>query len=116
MFHFLWRKDFKMKTKLLLSISLFFALNVAIAQSDIKVSINKSDAGETNSYGSAALTITGGVAPYYVLWSNGSTKTKVEKLLPGDYLVRISDSKGNTIERKFKIEDKSVTVQNTTNP
>ncbi len=101
-----------MKARIILSLSMFFLMNMAFAQQTLDATIDKSDAGEVTNLGSAKVNIKGGTAPYYVLWSSGSTKTKVDGLKPGNYVVRISDSKGATIERKIRIEDRQATALN----
>jgi hypothetical protein len=99
-----------MKTKSFLTVTMLFLLNMAIGQQTLNVSIEKADAGEVAALGSAKVIVKGGTAPYYVLWSSGSTKQTVEGLKPGNYLVRVSDSKGETIEQKIIIEDKTVSA------
>lgn len=101
-----------MKARIILSLSMFFLMNMSFAQQTLDATIDKSDAGEVTNLGSAKVNIKGGTAPYYVLWSSGSTKTKVDGLKPGNYVVRISDSKGATIERKIRIEDRQATALN----
>jgi len=44
--------------------------------------------------GGAALNITGGMSPYDVEWSDGSTETSRNDLSGGSYIVSISDSQG----------------------
>ena len=46
--------------------------------------------------GSAYLSINGGVAPYSVLWSNGSTTANISGLAPGNYSVTVTDANGCT--------------------
>jgi hypothetical protein len=38
--------------------------------------------------------ISGGIAPYSILWSNGSTTNSISSLLPGTYSVTVTDSLG----------------------
>lgn len=87
-------------------------MNMTFAQQTLDATVDKSDVSEDSNLGSAKINIKGGTAPYYVLWSSGSTKTKVDGLKPGNYVVRISDSKGATIERNIRIEDKQRTALN----
>jgi len=100
-----------MKTKWFLTFSICCLMNIAFSQHILEATVETVDANETSGLGSAKVNIKGGTAPYYVLWSSGSTKTKVEGLKPGNYVVRISDSKGATIERKIRIEDRQATAQ-----
>jgi len=44
--------------------------------------------------GSARITITGGTAPYDILWSDGSSTTTLTNLSAGDYSVTVSDVNG----------------------
>ena len=44
--------------------------------------------------GAAQVTVTGGNAPYTYLWSNGSTGTAANSLLPGRYGLRVTDAVG----------------------
>ena len=44
--------------------------------------------------GTATAVITGGTAPYNVLWSNGATTNTIENLSPGYYIVVVSDATG----------------------
>ncbi|HNM24075.1 MAG TPA: MopE-related protein, partial [Saprospiraceae bacterium] len=44
--------------------------------------------------GSATAMITGGAAPYNVLWSNGATTASIDNLSPGYYIVVVSDATG----------------------
>ncbi|MCW5920922.1 MAG: hypothetical protein KIS77_01160 [Saprospiraceae bacterium] len=46
------------------------------------------------SEGSIALLISGGMAPYDILWDNGSTTPVVSDLAPGTYCVTVADAKG----------------------
>jgi uncharacterized protein (TIGR02145 family) len=42
--------------------------------------------------GAASVSVTGGVAPYKFLWSNGATTAAVDKLFAGTYSVTVTDS------------------------
>lgn len=44
--------------------------------------------------GTATLTISGGTAPYTVLWSNNETTNTVQNLCPGTYSVTVTDNLG----------------------
>ena len=50
--------------------------------------------GQTN--GSITLTVTGGTAPYSILWNNGSTGTNLSNLAAGSYVATITDANGCT--------------------
>lgn len=44
--------------------------------------------------GTASSTITGGTAPYAILWSNGATTANISNLCPGNYTVTVTDNAG----------------------
>lgn len=99
-------------SKIVLTITLVlssFGMN-ALSQQTLNATVEKTDIYDNASLGSAKVNIKGGNTPYYVLWSSGSTQQKVAGLKPGTYVVRISDSKGTTIEKKILIEDRSKTT------
>lgn len=48
------------------------------------------------SNGSATVSVTGGVSPYYYLWNNGQTGPSAINLLPGSYSVTITGANGCT--------------------
>lgn len=68
--------------------------------------VNTSDAtcaGYTN--GGASLTITGGTAPYSVLWSNTQTGSVLVGVSAGNYTATITDSQGCTVEASATINE-----------
>jgi len=50
--------------------------------------------GETVADGSASIIITGGSAPYSIVWSNNATDNSIENMLPGNYSVLVVDANG----------------------
>jgi hypothetical protein len=54
--------------------------------------MDASGPGESN--GTITLDITGGVAPYQVLWSNGDTGLAIDSLIPGEYSYTVIDANG----------------------
>ncbi len=55
--------------------------------------------------GSASVSITGGVQPYTVLWSNGSTDTIISGVVAGSYSVAITDANGCSTGAEFTITE-----------
>ncbi|WP_375583873.1 gliding motility-associated C-terminal domain-containing protein [Cyclobacterium xiamenense] len=53
--------------------------------------------------GEAAVTVSGGMAPYTFLWSNGATTSGVENLGPGSYFVDVTDANGCTVRESVEI-------------
>ena len=48
--------------------------------------------------GTLSAEINGGVAPYFILWSNGSTNKTITNVGRKNFMIRVSDSKGNVVE------------------
>ncbi len=55
------------------------------------LSISKTDAACGNNNGSATATISGGITPYSILWSNGFSTPTINNLSAGSYSVTITD-------------------------
>ena len=53
-----------------------------------------------NSNGAISLTVTGGVAPFSYLWSNGAVTSSLQNLVGGQYVVNINDQ-NNCIQNKI---------------
>jgi len=53
--------------------------------------------------GTATLTASGGVPSYTYLWSDGSTTNSIANLAPGSYTVKVTDSKGCTLDDTVNI-------------
>ncbi|MBK8847548.1 MAG: T9SS type A sorting domain-containing protein [Bacteroidetes bacterium] len=60
--------------------------------------------------GSAAVSVTGGNAPYTYLWSNGSTTATVNGLAAGIYTVTVTSGAGCTTSCSVKINQPSTSV------
>ena len=54
--------------------------------------------------GKINLSVTGGVAPYSYEWNNGSDSKDLINIPAGDYQVQITDQKGCTFQKSFKVE------------
>ena len=65
-----------------------------------------------NGMGILTAEVTGGVGPYYILWSNGKTGDKITNVSKNNYTIRVTDSKGNVIEEYIILKSKN--TENTT--
>src|SRR5690606_25274181 len=72
------------------------ALTASTSQSNI--ACNGEDTGV------ASITVSGGVAPYTYLWSNGETTAAITGLTAGTYTVDVTDANGCTLTRSFDIQ------------
>jgi hypothetical protein len=67
--------------------------------------------------GEADLTISGGVSPYTILWSNGETTEDISGLASGTYTATVTDANACTSSSSITIYDKDITlIFNTTAP
>ncbi len=53
--------------------------------------------------GSIDLTVTGGVPPFFFLWSNGKTTEDIDNIPAGEYIIHISDCKNQLATDTFDI-------------
>lgn len=82
--------------------------------SGLSLTINKTDANCTN--GTASVTnLTGGIAPYTYLWSNGATSSSINNLKMGYYNVQVKDSRG-CIENSYTYINQTKTINVNTTP
>lgn len=72
----------------------FFGLSQKL---DLNIQISTPESYELGQ-GVLEVSVTGGVAPYYVLWSNGKTGNKITGVSKKNYIVRVSDSSGDVVE------------------
>lgn len=80
------------------------AFEVPPPSSPMDVSISgKLGVCSVNERGEASVTVSGGMAPYSFLWSNGATTSTIENLNPGTYSVDVTDSKGCVVRRDVEI-------------
>lgn len=66
----------------------------ALQAADIQV-VNPTN--EENTNGSISLSVTGGIEPYTITWSNGATGDTLQGLIPGSYTYLITDANGCTL-------------------
>jgi len=94
-------------TKFISVVVLFLISQLSIGQIEITSTlvfptcINE-DFEPTNN-GSIDIEITGGVPPYEIQWSNGSTSEDISDLFENYYTVQITDSEGAFLEEEFTL-------------
>ena len=83
-----------MKNKYMLGFIFLIPVLVLHAQ-EISYTLTVTDAGcNGTTGGKAAVAVHGTYPPFTFLWSNGSTSSAVNDLVPGDYSVTVTDSTG----------------------
>jgi hypothetical protein len=85
-------------------LSALFFYNLSFA-STLKVEIQKSDItcfGQKN--GKAIANISGGEAPYQLLWNNGATTPELADLGKGTYSLMVTDAQGNVVSESVDIK------------
>lgn len=83
-------------------------------KSPLSISLSSDTANCTN--GSAVLdSVSGGIAPYVYLWSNGTTGSSISNLLSGNYVITITDAQG-CIGDKYVHVPQSVYIQASVTP
>ncbi len=70
--------------------------------SNIKVTVSSSN-GNCSGQGSAAVSVSGGTAPYNYKWSTGSTAVSISNLITGNYSVIVTDAGGCSAVQTFAI-------------
>jgi hypothetical protein len=66
-----------------------------VPQSNVSLNISTNPSSGCGApSGTASLAITGGVAPFNILWSNGGTGSSISGLAPGSYSVTVTDANG----------------------
>jgi uncharacterized repeat protein (TIGR01451 family) len=91
------------------SVKQLILLGVLLAGSMQSFAISVSVIVQRHSYcgrqsGYAIANIDGGIPPYTISWSNGSTEYAAEGLFPGDYSITVSDSQGDQATANFTID------------
>jgi len=61
---------------------------VQVSLSSVPISCDKGNDGSAN------VTITGGIPPYDIEWSNGATSQEINELIAGKYVVFVTDARG----------------------
>ncbi len=59
--------------------------------------------GENTCDGSLTIAVNGGVPPYQIVWSNGSTSNKISGLCSGNYSVTIIDDQGCRLSETYEL-------------
>jgi gliding motility-associated-like protein len=64
------------------------------------------DANDCNNQesGSVNLTVSGGTGPYTYQWSNGATTQNIENVLPGTYVVEVTDALGCSTQGIYNVD------------
>lgn len=83
---------------------------------NISANLSSTDDLTNNCNGSGSVSPNGGIAPYTVLWSDGSTTNFVSNLCAGIYSVTIWDSGSDSTTINFVIADSSSTYSNNPYP
>ncbi|NJL76560.1 MAG: hypothetical protein HC892_17630 [Saprospiraceae bacterium] len=71
-------------------------VSITIPTNSLMLNVQATPSCEKPAAGTAQVTITGGVAPYSILWSDGQTGEIATGLAPGTYMVTVTDAAGNT--------------------
>lgn len=78
-----------------------------VSQKELNVNVQISTPlSYENGTGVLTAEVTGGVGPYYILWSNGVTGNKITNVGKKNYIVRVSDSAGNITEELILLNTK----------
>lgn len=81
----------------------FLICAISDAQDTLKAILSKNDAYCGN--GSAQVNIHGGLQPYNVIWSNGTSGATLYNAPPGDYTVSVKDAANRDTVIAFTITD-----------
>ncbi|MCF8713316.1 T9SS type A sorting domain-containing protein [Joostella atrarenae] len=92
------------------TVSDHFAVSIRLSLDNIEplvienVIVNNISCAEADN-GMASVEVSGGVAPYEYLWSNGEITQSVSDLIPGDYDVIVYDVNGKSVTEYFTITE-----------
>lgn len=76
----------------------------------INIEVQASASCRDGNTGSASISISGGVEPYTIEWSNGATGSNIDNLPAGDYTVKVTDIQGNTRTIAFTVAPININV------
>lgn len=74
-----------------------------ITQPVLPIIVNGAVTGSTGNDGALDITITGGMPPYIVVWSNGEFTEDLTALAPGTYICQVTDSNGCATSNAFTV-------------
>lgn len=78
----------------------------------LNISVINADCNENN--GAASLSISEGMSPYTVYWSNGSSQNLVNQLPAGPYYVTVTDGNNCTVNKAVMVGSNGVSLTATT--
>ena len=76
------------------SITIEEDINDPCAMSDLSIAVSATIAGCQEDNGTAMVTISGGVEPYTIIWSNNMTTSSISNLASDTYIVTVTDEDG----------------------
>ena len=79
----------------------------------INPNLSITNIGCEGEFGSASVNVTGGTPSYSVSWTNGSTGSSSDQLLPGSYSVTITDNQNCQFTEAFQITEPTIILQST---
>lgn len=94
-------------------VSISFDIKAAAEGINVMESIQDPRCDSANS-GKISLTVSGGVAPYSYIWSNGAKTKDLTNVGPGNYQVLVTDSKGCSFQASYSLKTPSSVEVNST--
>jgi gliding motility-associated-like protein len=85
-------------------VSISFDIKAAAERINVSSTTQDPNCDSPNS-GNILLNVTGGVAPYSYLWSNGANTKNLTNVPAGDYQVLVKDTKGCSYQAVYKLTD-----------
>ncbi|PLW99968.1 MAG: hypothetical protein C0594_16320 [Marinilabiliales bacterium] len=87
------------------------AASITIEQPDpLNLSFSANNASCGNSDGSAAVTVTGGTAPYSYIWSEGSTNQNIDNVAAGVFELTVTDNNGCIAEDAIAVSEDGAAI------